>query len=72
MTSVSENVHIDKLDDIVNKYSNSYHSTITVKFVDGKINIYIDSSNEINDKDSKLKIGDLVRISKFKNTFAKG
>ena len=72
MTSVSENVHIDKLDDIVNKYSNSYHSTITVKFVDVKINIYIDSSNEINDKDSKLKIGDLVRISKYKNTFAKG
>ena len=72
MTSVSENVHIDKLDDIVNKYSNSYHSTITVKFVDVKINIYIDSSNESNDKDSKLKIGDLVRISKYKNTFAKG
>ena len=71
MTSVSENVHIDKLDDIVNKYSNSYHSTITVKFVDVKINIYIDSSNEINDKDPKLKIGDLVRISKYKSTFAK-
>ena len=72
MTSISKNVYIDKLDDIVNKYSNTYHSTIKMKPVDVKSNTYIDSSKEINDKDPKFKIGDIVRISKYKNIFAKG
>ena len=44
MTSVSWNVYIDKLDDIVNKYNNMYHKTIKVKPVDVKSSIYIDSS----------------------------
>ena len=70
MTSVSKNVHIDKLDDIVNKYNNTYHSTIKMKTVDVKSNTYIDSSKEINDKDPKFKISDFVRISKYKNIFA--
>ena len=64
MTSVSKNVYIDKLDDIVNKYNNTYHSTIKMKPVDVKSNTYIDSSKEINNKDPKFKIGDIVRISK--------
>ena len=72
MTSISQNVYIDKLDDIVNKYSNTYHSTIKMKPVDVKSNTYINSSKEINDKDPKFKIGDIVRISKCKNIFAKG
>ena len=72
MTKVSINIYIDKLDDIVNKYNNTYHSTIKMKHVDVKSNIYIDSSKEINDKDPIFKIGDIVRISKYKNTFAKG
>ena len=71
MTSVSKNVYIDKLDDIVNKYNNTYHSTIKMKPVDVKSNTYINSSKEINDKDPKFKIGDIVRISKYKNIFAK-
>ena len=71
MTSVSKNVYIDKLDDIVNKYNNTYHSTIKMKPVDVKSNTYIDSSKEINNKDPKFKIGDIVRISKYKNIFAK-
>ena len=62
MTSVSKNVYIDKLDDIVNKYNNTYHSTIKMKPVDIISNIYIDSSKEINEKDPKFKIGDTVRI----------
>ena len=70
MTSVSKNVYIDKLDDIVNKYNNTYHSTIKMKTVDVKSNTYIDSSKEINDKDPKFKISDFVRISKYKNIFA--
>ena len=72
MTSISKNVYTDKLNDIVNKYNNIYHSTIKMKPVDVKSNTYIDSSKEINDKDPKFKIGDIVRISKYKNIFAKG
>ena len=44
ITSISKNVYIDKLDDIVNKYNNIYHSTIKIKHVDAKSNTYIDSS----------------------------
>ena len=62
----------DELDDIVNKYNNTYHSTIKVKPVDVKSKTYIDSSKEINNNDPKFKIGDIVRISKYKNIFAKG
>ena len=69
MTSISKNVYIDKLDDIVNKYNNTYHSTIKMKPVDVKSNTYIDSSKEINDKDPKFKIGYIVKISKYKNIF---
>ena len=43
MISVSKNVYIDKLDDIVNKYNNTY-STIKIKPVDVKSNTYIDSN----------------------------
>ena len=71
MTSVSKNVYIDKLDDIVNKYNNEYHSTIKMKPVDVKSSTYTDSSKENNDKDPKFKIGDIVRISKYKNIFRK-
>ena len=72
MTSVSKNIYIDKLDDIVDKYNNTYHSRIKVKPVDVKINTYIGSSKEIDDKNPKFKIGDIVRISKYKNIFSKG
>ena len=79
MTSLSKNVYIDKLDDIVKyqskyneKHNNKYHSTIKMKPIDVKSNTYIDSSNDINDKNPKFKIGDKVRISKYKNVFAKG
>ena len=47
MTSISKNVYIDKLDYIVNKYNNTYHSTIKMKPFDVKSNIYINSSKEI-------------------------
>ena len=64
MTSLSRNVYIDKLDDIVNKYNNTYHSTIKIKPVDVKSNTYIEFSKEINNKNPKIKIGDTVRITK--------
>ena len=72
MTSILKNAYIDKLDDIVNKCNNTYHSTINIKPVDVKSNTYVSSSKEINDKDPKFKIGDIVRISKNKNIFAEG
>ena len=71
MTSISKNVYIDKLDDIVNKYNNTYHSTIKMKPVDIKSRTYTDSSKEINAKGPKFKIGHIVRISKDKNIFEK-
>ena len=51
MTSVSKHVYIDKLDDIVNKYTNTYHSTIKVKPADAESNTYINSEKEIDGKD---------------------
>ena len=66
MTSVSKNAYIDKLDDIVNEYNNTYHWTIKMKPVNVKGNTYIDSRKEINDNDPKFKVDDHVRISKYK------
>ena len=57
-------MYVNKLDDIVNKYNNTYHSTIKMKPVDVNLSTHINSSKEINDKDLKFKIGDIVRISK--------
>ena len=72
MTSVSKNVYTDKLDDTVDKYNNTYHTTIKMKPINVKDNTYINTTKEINNKDPKLKVGDRVRISKYKNIFAKG
>ena len=69
MNSVSKNVYVDKLDDIVNKFNNTYRRTIKMKPVDVKDDTYIDSVKELNDKDPKFKVGDHVRISKYKNIF---
>ena len=72
MTATGKNVYYDVLDDIVNKYNNTKHSTIKMKPIDVGDNnkrVYIDEHNE---KDSRFKVGNRVRISKFKNIFAKG
>ena len=66
MTSISKNVYIDKLDDIVNEYNNTYHRTIKMKPADVKDNTYIDFIKDVNDKDPKFQVGDHVRISKYK------
>ena len=72
-----KNMYIDQLDGKVNKYNNTFHKTIKMKPVDVKDNTYIDSmelhsNKEINDEDPKFKVGDHVRISKYKIIFAKG
>ena len=71
MKDTGKNVYYDVLDDVVNKYNNTKHSTIKMKPIDVKDNkrVYI---GEHNEKDSRFKVGDRVRISKFKNIFAKG
>ena len=65
-------MYVDKLDDIVNEYNNTYHRMIKTKAIDFKDNKYINIGKELNDKDPKFKVGDHVRISGYKNIFAKG
>ena len=72
MTSISKNVYIDKLDDIVNEYNNTYHETIKMKPLNVRDNTYINFGKEVNDKDPKFQAGDHVKISKYKKVFAKG
>ena len=54
MTSASKNVYINKLDDIVNEYNNTYHTTIKMKPIDVKDNTYINTNKQINNKGSKF------------------
>ena len=70
MTATGKNVYY-VLDDVVNKYNNTKHSTIKMKPIDVKNNkrVYIDEHNE---KESKFKVSDRVGISRYKNIFAKG
>ena len=72
MAAISKNVYFNVLDDIANKYNNTVLRTIKMKPIDVKDNTYADSKKEVNDKDSKFKVGDQVRVSKYKNIFAKG
>ena len=77
LTSISKNEYINKLDDIVNEYNDTYHRTIKMKPVDVKDNTYIDSmelhsNKKVHEKATKFKVGDHVRIFKYKNIFAKG
>ena len=67
MTSTTKTVYIDILDDIVNKYNNTYK----MKPADVKLSIDIDGNKENNEEGPKFKVGNHVRISKYKNIFAK-
>ena len=72
MTATGKNVYYDVLDNIVNEYNNTKHNTIKMKPKDVKNDnkrVYIDQHNE---KSARYNVGDRVRISKFKNIFAKG
>ena len=71
MTATGKNIYYDVLDDVVNEYNNTKHNAIKMKPIDVGDNkrVYIDEHNE---KDSRFKVGDRVRISKFKDIFAKG
>ena len=72
LTLISNKVYIDKLDDIVNKYNNTYHRNIKIEPTDVKDKTNIKFGKESNNKDRKFKIGDHVKISKYKNIFPEG
>ena len=72
MRSVSKNVYIDKLDNIVNKCNNRYHRKNKMEPVCVKDNKYIESTELHSNKYPEFKIGDHVRMLKFKNIFSKG
>ena len=72
MTAVSKNLYFDVLNDIVDEYNNTHHSHIKMKPVDVKSNSYAEYNVDSNAKDAKFKTDNHVRISKYKNIFAKG
>ena len=72
MTAVSKNVSFDVLDNIVNKYNNTNYRTIKMKPIDVTSDSYAEYNKDSNEKDPKFKVGDRVRISNYKNIFAKG
>ena len=72
MTAISKNVYYDASDDIVNKYNNTVHRTIKMKPIDVTNDSFAEYNEESNKKDPKFKIGDHVKISKYKNILAKG
>ena len=72
MTAISKNDYFDSLDDIVNKYNNTVHSTIKMKPIDVTNDSCAEYNEDSNKRKPKFKAGDHVRISKNKNIFAKG
>ena len=73
MTAISKNVYSDVLDYIINKYNNIVHRTIKMKPIDVIFDSYAEYNEYSNEKKNcKLKLGDHVRISKYKNIFVKG
>ena len=72
IAAISKNVYFDVLDDIVNKYNNTVHKTIKMKPIDVTDDSFVEYNEESNKKDSKFKVGDHVKISKYKNIFIKG
>ena len=62
MRAVSKNVYIDKLNDIVTRYNDTYHRTIKMKHVDVKNDKYVDFPKEFHKIEPKLKVDDRIRI----------
>ena len=71
MTAISKSVYFNVLNYIVSEYNNAYHKTIKMKPIDVKSDSFAEYNEESNEKDLKFKVGDHVRISKYKNIFAK-
>ena len=71
MTAASKNVYFDVLNDIVDKYNNTYHRTIKIKPIDTKFDSHAEYNVDSNEKHPKFKIGDHLRVSRYENIFAK-
>ena len=72
MTAISKNVYFDVLNYIVDEYNNTCHKTIKMKPIDAGDDSFPEYNEESNEKDPKFKIGDHVKISRYKNIFTKG
>ena len=72
MAVTSKNVYFDVLNDIVDEYNNTYHKTSKLRPIDAKSDSFAEYNEESNEKDPKFKVNDHVKISKYKNVFAKG
>ena len=72
MTAISKNVYFDVLDDTVDKYNKTVHRTIQMKPINVSYDSYAEYNEDSKKKDPKFNVGDHVRISKYKNIFAKG
>ena len=72
MTAISKNVYFNVLDNIVDEHNNTYHKTIKMKPIDVKNEYLAKYNEESNEKYPKSKVGDHVRILKYRNIFAKG
>ena len=71
MTAISKNVYFDVLDDTVNKYNNTVHKTIKMEPINVTDDSYAEYNEDFNKRDPKFKVGDRVRISKYKNILSK-
>ena len=71
MTAISNNIYFDVLDDIVDEYNNTYHRTIKMNPIDVKNDSFAEYNEESNEENPKFKVGDHVKISKYKNIFTK-
>ena len=72
MTTIGKNVYFNVLDNIVDKYNNNFRNSIKMKLKDVKDDSFVEYFEESNKTDPKFKVSDNVRISKYKNIFAKG
>ena len=72
MTAISKNVYFDMLDDILDKYNNTVHRSFKIKPIDVTSDSYAEYNKDSYKEDTKFNVGDHVRISKYKNIFAKG
>ena len=72
LTSISKNVYIDKLAEIVNEYNDTYRRTTKTNPINVKSSIFVECGIENNEKDPKFEVSNHVRISKYKNIVAKG
>ena len=72
MISIPKNISTDKLDNVIDKYNDTYHRTVAMKSADVESNSYTDFKKENNKEGSKFKVNGHARISKYKNTLCRG